>query len=379
MNRIIVAVLALGAAEAISADSWKKLFLDPDDGWLDGSQWLLDAKGFLPVPLIITEPALGVGFGVAGIFFHESKETLARVERGELAVDDKPQPSISGLVGAYTSNDSWLAGAFHLGIWKQDRYRYTGAAGYADLNLRFYGLDGGEAFEDGLRFDISASFLFQELKARIGDSDFFVGANYSFAGTETKFRVDPDIDDLIPALDSNNAGFGILVYYDSLDNSFTPNRGIEAELGYTRYDEALGGDFNYDYVEAQGTFYYAPTSRLVLGLHLEAEFANGEVPFYALPYINLRGIPAMRYQDNDVASAEVEARWNFHPRFALVGFVGAGRTAGEASDLLEGPTRKTRGVGLRYLLARRLNLYGGFDVARGPEEDVFYLQVGSAW
>jgi hypothetical protein len=37
------------------------------------------------------------------------------------------------------------------------------------------------------------------------------------------------------------------------------------------------------------------------------------------------------------------------------------------------------GGGMRYLIARRLGLQAGFDVARGPEDTVFYLTVGSAW
>jgi hypothetical protein len=42
---------------------------DPDDGWFDGGDWLLNnAAGFLPVPIIVTEPATGPGLGVAGVF-----------------------------------------------------------------------------------------------------------------------------------------------------------------------------------------------------------------------------------------------------------------------------------------------------------------------
>jgi hypothetical protein len=38
-----------------------------------------------------------------------------------------------------------------------------------------------------------------------------------------------------------------------------------------------------------------------------------------------------------------------------------------------------RGIGGRHLTARRLGMYTGFDFARGPEQRVFCLQVGSAW
>ena len=62
-----------------------------------------------------------------------------------------------------------------------------------------------------------------------------------------------------------------------------------------------------------------------------------------------------------------------------MGFVGAGRAAGSSGSIGEAPSRVTKGVGIRYLLARALGLHAGLDVARGPEENAFYLVVGSSW
>lgn len=42
---------------------------DPEDSMLDMSQYLQDNPyGFLPVPLVITEPAVGFGGGLFGLF-----------------------------------------------------------------------------------------------------------------------------------------------------------------------------------------------------------------------------------------------------------------------------------------------------------------------
>ncbi len=65
------------------------LFIDPEDGMFDASRYLSERRfSFLPVPVVITEPAVGPGFGVVGVFFHESpeqREAAARLaERGEL-------------------------------------------------------------------------------------------------------------------------------------------------------------------------------------------------------------------------------------------------------------------------------------------------------
>jgi hypothetical protein len=142
------------------------------------------------------------------------------------------------------------------------------------------------------------------------------------------------------------------------------------------------GDFTYQKYKAAGLFYWDIHPKVVLGWRLDGRFVHGDTPFYALPYIDLRGIPALRYQGDDVLVTELEARWNFRNRWSLVGFTGVGEAQDSFPDLFgsgDNGLKHTVGAGARYLIARRLGLQAGFDVARGPEETVFYLTVGSAW
>ncbi len=49
-------------------------FTDPVDSQLDMGDYLAEnAYGFLPVPILITEPAVGFGGGMMGVFLHESE------------------------------------------------------------------------------------------------------------------------------------------------------------------------------------------------------------------------------------------------------------------------------------------------------------------
>ena len=113
---------------------------------------------------------------------------------------------------------------------------------------------------------------------------------------------------------------------------------------------------------------------------MDLDFSAGDVPFYALPAINLRGIPANRYQNSHVVVTELEARWDVTLRWSLVGFFGAGWSYSGAgtSDTDNGPF-PAGGGGFRYLLARQAGMQVGIDVARGPEDTAFYIQVGGAW
>ena len=66
------ATLCSSLAQAGMLDNFK----DPDDGWIDASNYLLEKQGsFLPVPIIITEPAVDNGLGLAGIFLHKRPES----------------------------------------------------------------------------------------------------------------------------------------------------------------------------------------------------------------------------------------------------------------------------------------------------------------
>lgn len=117
----------------------------------------------------------------------------------------------------------------------------------------------------------------------------------------------------------------------------------------------------------------------MLELRLDGQYVDGSLPFYSVPYIDLRGIPIMRYQGRAVAVGEVEVRWNFHPRFSGIGITGIGKAADKASNFDMVPSRNTVGAGIRYKVARKLGMYAGIDVARGPEDTYWYLEMGTAW
>ena len=129
-NLLISLVLLLISVPSL-AGSFSDTFIDPSDGSLDMSKWLLDKKGFLPGPVIITEPAIGYGGGLAGVYFHD-----------KLGAQKGTPPSVSAIVGAATENGTWFVGGGHMGIWAQDNIRYTGGLGAGLVKMDYYGLSG---------------------------------------------------------------------------------------------------------------------------------------------------------------------------------------------------------------------------------------------
>ena len=379
-----LSALVLGAlipSGPVCAGFWDQ-FLDEQDGMLDMSAFVLDGTaGFMPLPIIITEPAVGgFGAGAALAFFHETKDEQARRQRGEIVELEIP-PSVSGVAAAYTANDSWLAAGFHQGSYKQDSIRYLGALGTAKINLKFYGRDQTSSIDDsGEKFTIEGNFLLQDLRFRIGNSKLFLGGEYVYLNSDTRFDVPglPEISN--ERLSATTAGAGVLALYDTRDNYFTPVSGWDAKFVYTFYREGFGSDFNFDKLKtnAHGFWMVRDDVQLALRGDLKA-ITSGFAPFWEVPFIDLRGIPALRYQGEVTAVAEVEGRFDFTPRWSVNGFVGAGQAADDFSRLGDVSTRVTKGIGFRYLVMRLLRARLGIDIARGPEETAIYLTFGSAW
>jgi hypothetical protein len=66
---------------------------------------------------------------------------------------------------------------FHVGYWKQDGLRYTGAIVRTNANLKFYGA--GLFLGDALvNLNLNAWMLFQQLKGRMGESKLLIGGEY---------------------------------------------------------------------------------------------------------------------------------------------------------------------------------------------------------
>jgi hypothetical protein len=371
----LILILALTSGSTV-AKGFAEIFID-EDGWFDASQFLLDYPyGVLPLASVITEPAVGTGLVLAGAHFHERGEGVPEDEKDSKG-RNIPRSVSAAALGA-TNNDTWFVGGGHFGYYKQGTVRYEGLLGYADVKLDFFGTS-EEQNPDGFGLNAEAAILWQMLAFRLGDSNWFAGGAYRFMNTQTSFDFDgeiPGVED--DALDSNNAAIAVVLVYDSLDNSFTPSEGLYSDLQYARFDQAVGGDFDYGQLTWLNQAHLSFADDWSLGLRVDVDSVNGDAPFYAVPFINLKGIPAMRFQGENVISTEARLNWTFHPRWQVAGFVGAGRTTDDSfSDLGSAPSHTSKGMGFRYMAVNRLGINLGLDYAFGPEDSVLYVSVGT--
>ena len=384
---IFAAILLLAAFDTVKAQDaaesddgpagesgFMSQFTDPEDGWMDASQWLLEnIVGFMPVPIIITEPALDNGLGMAGVFFHTPKSDQMRAEDGSNLI----LPNMTAAAAAYTGNDSWFVGGGHFRNWSKDRYRYNLSAGYANINLDWYGNDNFPIPESGIRFNTKGAMLDQEFLFRLGESRWYLGANWRVLNSDVQFKTRLPIE--LPKVENTVSGIGANALYENLDFRLSPRSGLRVNLVATVNNDAIGSDFNYEQFDWKIRQYFEFGEKYTLSWRLDGATTSGDVPFYLEPFVDIEGIPALRYQGSSAATAELRGGYDLHPRWTVLGFVGGGRAADSISDLASATTRSAYGVGFRYLMAKVLGMRVGLDVARGPEGTYWYLVMGSAW
>ena len=372
MNVRLAALAAILASQSTLAPAQQpSKFRDASDGSFDLSDYLLRHRGVLPLPIVVTEPAIGYGGGLGLAYFSQSFEE--RSEASKARGEPVQPPDISVAVALATENGTRAAGAGHMGFWDADRLRYTGGIGKVELHLDYYSVGGQPR-----AYRLEAAGLVQQLVRRIGTTPWFAGARYTYVTSQSTFDGARPADVPPRALDIDIGLLGAVLSHDSRDNIFTPNKGLFFEMEAAFARGTFGSDSNYRTVNARA-YSWHPIGDWVLGVRGDARTSSGDVPFYAEPYVTLRGVPSVRYQDQKALVAEGEARWNVTPRWALVAFAGAGKAYGRRQSSSEAETVTAGGVGFRYLVARKLNLYAGIDVARGPEDSVFYITAGSAW
>jgi hypothetical protein len=349
-------------------------FKDPEDGMFDMSAWLLEnIVGFLPVPIIITEPALDNGLGLAGVFFHEPKADQMKPDaEGKVIL-----PNISAVAVAVTGNDSWIAGGGHFRNWGKDHYRYSVFGGYADINLDWYGGEDFPILGNGVRFNTKGAMLDQEFLFRLGDSEWFLGANWLYLNADVSFEIGLPID--LPPIENTVSGMAAVGLYEDLDYRISPRDGLQFRVEAEFNRDAIGSDFDFEKYLWQYRQYFELGEKYTVSWRLDGATTSGDVPFYLEPFVELQGIPAMRYQGPTAATAEIRGGYDIRPRWTILGFAGAGRAADSISDLGSASSRIAYGVGFRYLAAKALGMRMGLDVAKGPEGTYVYIVMGSPW
>lgn len=358
----------------VKAPKAKLNLKDTLDQKLDLSDYLINMHGFVPWPVIISEPSLG-SFGLAmALVFISPKKTAKKGEQFHF-------PDITGVAGMWTLNNTWGVGGMRQGSFPKIGMRYNIVAAYADININFY-RNFTHLGEKEVLFKLKTILGVLDVSENLFRNKLFAGLNYTFSNitTSTEFENIPDsMFNQKPGMTKNSGLLGLYLEWDSRNTIFTPDKGIRTKASFGIGRNWTVSDFDYEKSEVFINGFMRPVKWWVCGLRADWQWVGGNAPFYLLPYIKMRGIGAMVYQGDQVLQLETEQRFDVTLRWSVLGFAGVGKTF-SSSKYLEDPTwHVAGGAGFRYLLSRIFRMRMGVDLAVGPDQFAYYIVLGHYW
>jgi hypothetical protein len=333
----------------------------------DETNLKLQRGNFVVVPVPISNPTLDSGLVAGAAYFYPQSEEQKKLQPA----------SVTAAAGMYTSNDSRAFAVVQQNYWNQDKWRFTGAAGAADLRLSLLAPD-GTTRGTRLNWRINGNFLFAKIARRLKGNWYggvltrIIDADQSI---ETGFS-GPDFD---TGNDVRSAGLGALLEYDSRDMPLNSFSGRHFKVDALFNDEAVSSDSTYQSYNAAFRSYHRLAGSLVLAWELQGCKRGGIAPLWDACTIKLRGFAATDYLGKTSTSGQVEARWQMSERWGLVGFGGTGYVANSFNGIRDREAIPSYGVGVRLMVlkAKRINLR--LDYARSTDSEAIHISVGEAF
>jgi Omp85 superfamily domain len=362
---VILFCESLAVAQESSADTRPGIAPDIRE---DETKLKVQRGNFVVVPIPISNPTLDSGLVAGGAYFYPQTEEQKKLQPA----------SVTALGGLYTSNDSRAFVIAQQNYWKNDRWRFTGAIGGADLRLSLLAPD---ETGDGSSVDwrINGQFLFAKLSRRL-KGDWYGGvltrvvdANQSI-NTETE-NADAEFD----LGDVTSVGLGAVLEYDSRDNPFNSSSGRHFKVDALFNDESIGSDATYQSYSGAFRSYHRLSDSVILAWEVQGCKRGGTAPLWDACTIKLRGFSVTDYLGKVSTSGQVEARWQMSERWGVVGFAGSGYFGGSFNDLRSREAIPSYGAGLRFMVLKAKGINLRLDYARSTDSDAIHVSVGEAF
>ena len=294
---IASAAAAAGAADDLatgpqarqpdSAATAQSRFFDPSDGQFDVSQVLEHPHGFLPIPVIITEPALGYGGGLIGMFLRP---------REQAGQEGWARPDIAAVGGLATENGTWLALAGDSSRWLDGRLQTLIGGATGKINLDFYGAGLDQAdLEEKIRYSLLFTGAVAQADWRLAkNSRWAIGLRYVYADITPELRDQPAAPGLANQTAVKVSAPTAILEYDSRNNVFTPTSGLYSETSYLVSRASLGASADFERFRQLVMAWLPLPHAVTLGARAGYGWASASTPFFLRPYVQLRGVPAVR-------------------------------------------------------------------------------------
>ena len=327
----------------------------------------LQRGDFVAVPIPISNPTLDTGLVAGAAYFYPQTEEQKATQPA----------SLTAIAGMYTSNDSRAAAIVQQNYWKQNKWRFTGVFGAADLRLPLIAPDESSSGQS-VDWRVDGGFLLTRLSRRIG-GNWYGGISGRIVDASQKIEGVASNEEFDVGSDFLSVGLGLSVEYDTRDMPTNSYTGRYLKLDALFNDEEIGSNRTYQNYSASFRSYHTLTESTVLAWEVQGCKRSGKVPLWDGCTVKLRGFSATDYLGKKTSSGQAEIRWKLSKRWGLVGFGGVGRVGDSFSGIRDNENIPSYGIGLRFmvLLPKRINMR--LDFARSTDSDAIHFSVGEAF
>lgn len=380
--RIFVLVfLIIFSFQVVPAAGQKKLVDKLVHKFLSNDKDSVKKNTFFPFPVASLSPETGLEYGVAALysFYLNKQDSITRVS------------TLNAMLTHTTHNQSKVK--LVADIWsKENKYHYNAELRYWDFPYGFYGI-GPETHSADREY-------IKEQKIKLAFSAERRIAPHYYTGLQAGFEKFKNRGTEPTGIFSSNPYYakygskrlyvGIGQTYDTRDKVTYTTRGVFGQLQFN-YTPDLFGAASYKGWDAafDGRYFQPLNDQFVLAFNGIYEGVFGDqVPFYLLPQLggedHMRGYYQGRFRDKNMAAVQAELRYRIIPRFAVVGFGGAGTVFGQTA-FSSSLVKPNYGLGIRYFfdlnkdLSMRIDY--GFGEKRPGEKRMsgFYFSMNEAF
>lgn len=287
--------------------------------------------------------------------------------------DNVSPKSIAGLLGVYTTNESYFILGFSQLYLFEDKWRASSYVFTGNLNSQLYLED--ISLNQFYDFTTEATQLGFEAKRYIF-GDLYGGLGMTFA----KFI--SFSDDINEETKSYQNSIHLSLLSDKRDDVYYPTTGHKITFNWKVFPDWLGGNSGSARKIVATYNQYFSNKNNVIAARFNGEFGLGDVKFEQQTVLggkDIRGYSDGKYRGDGLMAIQGEYRWNMKKRFGLVGFAGLATIYGSPNPEFDWELYPGIGTGVRYRVFDNSNFNIGLDVAFGRDDWSLSFRIGEAF
>jgi len=334
------------------------------------------SKKILVLPAIVKSIETGWAFGAAGSYFFKFKnhknDTLLRTSNIEA-------------LGLYTLHHQELAVLGTNIYFPRERYILRWRNTFSHFPDRFWGYGDYTPNSNLEKYTFTQLFINPQLIRKVYKS-FFLGLSYEFQNVfSIQYNAGGlfDQENVVGRNGGKVSGAGIVMAWDTRNNSFNSTRGLFVQFSCISFNRLLRTDFVYTAYTLDARKFIKIGKKDVLAFQSFSLLNSGNPAYRNMATLGgtdiMRGYYAGRYRDRNSSACQVEYRKHVWKRFGVVAFAGLGKVAHKITDFNFQGLKYSLGGGLRFALNRKERINLRVDYGFGLQSSGLYFTVTEAF